>query len=129
MTPEDFISYINNTPHNTNPTVLMSMIQQLVEEEGYKIGTIHIATENTVESYEELMNMLDYDAWYLMVGTEKYIVTHFSTSTIDEETIIQITAVNEYVDELIRIAKYQDDSIVINYYDLETVSPEDSQQQ
>lgn len=122
MTPEDFISYINNTPHNTNPTVLMSMIQQLVEEEGYKIGTIHIATENTVESYEELMNMLDYDAWYLMVGTEKYIVTHFGTSTIDEETIIQITAVDEYANQLVRIVKYQDDSVAINYYDLETNS-------
>ena len=128
MTPEDFISYINNTPHNTNPTVLMSMIQQLVEEEGYKIGTIHIATENTVESYEELMNMLDYDAWYLMVGTEKYIVTHFGTSTIDEETIIQITAVDEYANQLVRIVKYQDDSVAINHYDLETNSGDEQQQ-
>ena len=29
-------------------------------------------------------------------GTKKYIVTHFGTSTIDEETIIQIVAVDEY---------------------------------
>ena len=86
-----------------------------------------MATENTVETYEELMDMLDYDAWYLMVDTEKYIVTHFDTSTIDEETIIQIIAVDEYADDLIRIVKYQDDSAVINYYDLETVNPNDSQ--
>lgn len=126
MTPEEFIiGYINNTPYNTNPAVLLSMIQQLVEEEGYKIGSIHIATEDTVETYEELMNMLDYDAWYLMVGTEKYIVTHFGTSTIDEETIIQIMAVNEYANYLIRIVKYQDDSVAINYYNLDTNSDND----
>lgn len=129
MTPEDFIGYINNTPYNTNPAVLLSMIQQLVEEESYKIGNIHIAVDNTVQTYEELMNMLDYDAWYLKDGTKKYIVTHFGTSTIDEETIIQITAVDEYANQLIRIAKYQDDSIVINHYNLETVNPNDSQAQ
>lgn len=129
MTPEEFIGYINNTPYNTNPAVLLSMVQQLVEEEGYKIGNIHIAVGNTVETYEELMNMLDYDAWYLMDGTKTYIVTLFDTSTIDEETIIQITAVDEYANQLIRIAKYQDDSIVINHYDLETVNPNDSQAQ
>ena len=122
MTPEDFIDYINNTPYNTNPAVLLSMVQQLVEEEGYKIGNIHIAVDNTVETYEELMNMLDYDAWYLKDGTKKYIVTHFGTSTIDEETIIQIVAVDEYANQLIRIVKYQDDSIAINHYDLETNS-------
>ena len=128
MTPEDFIDYINNTPYNTNPAVLLSMVQQLVEEEGYKIGNIHIAVENTVETYEELMNMLDYDAWYLMDGTKKYIVTHFGTSTIDEETIIQIMAVDEYANQLIRIVKYQDDSIAINHYDLETNSGNEQMQ-
>ena len=131
MTPEDFIDYINNTPYNTNPAVLLSMVQQIVEEVsggGYKIGYIHIAVENTVETYEELMNMLDYDAWYLMDGTKKYIVTLFDTSTIDEETIIQITAVDKYANQLIRIAKYQDDSIAINHYHLETNSGNGQQQ-